>query len=266
MTDEILFYENAFEQDCKIFCQRRNITFLPSKKDPDLCYKLIGEEFKESQIETTQRVEAKCEIFDASVLAKFEKHYILFVYENNRIIGAVHFCDYNRDPVFLNVYPLLLKFERKLRDLLTSSGLENADMLEFFKDHAKDNPVYEKKFIDFNYPKNRKKMSELEPFQMFNLIDLIALANSRIDLKIPENINNLRNTIMHSKNVVKHGNYEVANLIYDFNSFRNFFNSVKQVKVEMEQIKGIPRNLNDSEEVIRLKKAGLFLRVGTGKC
>jgi hypothetical protein len=260
MTDEILFYDSAFEQDCKVFCQRRNITFLPSKKDCNVCYNLVGEEFRERQIEESQRVEAKSEIFDATVLGKFRKHHVLFVYEKSEIVGVVHFCDYNRDPVFLNLYPLLLRFERKLRGLLTSSGLQDEDMLKFFEAHAKDDPFYKDRFNRFRDSKIEKKMKELEPFQMFDLKDLIALANSRKILKIPETINDVRNTIMHSKNVVKHRDYEVANLIYDFDSFQNFFNSVKQIKLKIKEIKGKPPNINDSEEVIRLKKAGLFLR------
>jgi len=260
MTNELLFYNSASEQDCKNFCRTRNITFLPSKRDSNICYKLVGNEFRERQIEESQRVEATDGIFDDSVLSKFEKHHVLFVYKKSEVIGVVHFCDYNRDPVFLSVYPLLLKFEKKLRRLLTSHGLKNQDMLKFFEEHAKKDDYYMKRLQSFEKHKVKKGMKELEPFQMFDLKDLTALVNSKKLLKISDSINDLRNTIMHAKNVVRNRDYEVANLIYDFESFRDFFNSVKLIKLKIDEITKKTPSPKEPEDVLRLKKAGLILK------
>jgi len=261
MTRKILFYNTASKEDCRVFCNRRNITFLPSKKHSNVCYSLADDEFMERYIEESQRVKATNGIFDDLVLKKFEKHHVLFVYGKNKIIGVVHFCDYNRDPVFISIYPLLLKLERKLRMLLISYGLKNEDMLKFFEEHAERNRYYSQKLESFKSSKVQKEMGELEPFQAFDLKDLIALATSRKILKISETINNLRNTIMHAKNIVKHRDYEVAHLIYDFASFEDFFKSVKQLKPKIKEITKITQVMKDTEEVTRLKKAGLFLRV-----
>jgi hypothetical protein len=261
MTYEILFYDNAFKEDCQVFCNRRNITFLPSKKDSNVCYSLVNDEFREQQIEESQRLKATDGIFDDPVLKKFEKHHVLFVYEKSEIIGVVHFCDYNRDPVFLSVYPLLLEFERKLRELLISYGLKNEDMLKFFKEHSEENSYYLNKLESFESSRVQKEMKELEPFQAFDLKDLTALVNSRKILKIPETINNLRNTIMHAKDIVKHRDYEIANLIYDFASFEDFFKSVRQLKPKIDEITRNTQIMKDTEEVMRLKKAGLFFKV-----
>jgi hypothetical protein len=261
MTYEILFYDNAFKEDCQVFCNRRNITFLPSKKDSNVCYSLVSDEFREQQIEESQRLKATDGIFDDPVLKKFEKHHVLFVYEKSEIIGVVHFCDYNRDPVFLSVYPLLLEFERKLRELLISYGLKNEDMLKFFKEHSEENSYYLNKLESFESSRVQKEMKELEPFQAFDLKDLTALVNSRKILKIPETINNLRNTIMHAKDIVKHRDYEIANLIYDFASFEDFIKSIRQLKPKIDEITRNTQIMKDTEEVMRLKKAGLFFKV-----
>ena len=134
-------------------------------------------------------------------------------------------------------------------------------MLKFFEKKAKKNDYYEQKLQSFKYPKKKNQMKELETFQMFTLHDLIGLANSEKILKIPDSINDLRNTIMHAKNVVKHRDYEVANLIYDFTSFQNFFNSVKEIKRKIDEVTNKTRVVKDADDVMRLKKAGLLIKV-----
>jgi uncharacterized protein YdcH (DUF465 family) len=48
---------------------------------------------------------------------------------------------------------------------------------------------------------------------------------------------------------------------YDFASFGNFFKSVKQLKPKIDEVTKNTQIMKDTEEVMRLKKAGLFLKV-----
>lgn len=260
MTSDVLFYGDAFKEDCKTFCNKRNITYLPSGNNANVCYKLDGGEFKKKGIEESQRVEVTDKIFDNSILDKFRRHHVLFVYRNNKIAGIVHFCDYNRDSVFLNIYPLLLQFERELRKLLISHGLRNEDMIEFFKNHS-GKEHYPEKFEHYTSEKIQKGMKELEPFQAFDLKDLIGLVNSKDILRMSENICDLRNHIMHVKNIVKHKNYEISSLIYSFESFDRFFRLIRNLGPEIERVSKAILPLKEEEEVTKLKKAGLFRHI-----
>lgn len=268
MTSEVLFYDDAFNEDCKKFCKKRNITYLPWKKDERFCYKLVDDKFKKKRITESQKVNVKEFVFQASVVEKFQKHQVLFVHRNSDIAGVVHFCDYNRNPVSVYGYALLLEFEKKLRKLLVSNGLNNDDMLAFFSkkrdnfSKGNDKGYYGRKVKFFQKAENQAKMKELEPFQMFYLKDLIDLLNFKNIYTVPDAINDdLRNTIMHSKNVVKHEDYVTSRLIYNFASFCEFIELIMLLQRESESVsKQIP--LKDyNEEVKRLKQAGLFSKI-----
>lgn len=268
MTSEVLFYDDAFNEDCKKFCKKRNITYLPCKKDERFCYKLVDDKFKKKRITESQKVNVKEYVFQASVVEKFQKHHVLFVHRNSGIAGVVHFCDYNRNPVSVYGYALLLEFEKKLRKLLVSNGLNNNDMLTFFlkktmtSRRRNDKMYYGNKVSFFQHEENQAKMKELEPFQTFYLKDLIDLLNSKNIYKVPGAINDdLRNTIMHSKNVVKHENYVGSRLIYNFSSFRKFIEIIKLLQLESEKVSKQIRLKEDEEEVKRLRQAGLFTKL-----
>jgi len=260
MTDEVLFYDDAFNEDCKKYCKKRNITYLPWKKDTNFCYKLLDDTFKKEMIKESQKVDVKDYVFQSSVLEKFRKHQVLFVDRKNGIAGVVHFCDYNRNPVSVYGYALLLEFERKLRKLLVSNGLDNDDMLDFFL--KQNDQYYVDKAEDFKKAKNQAKRKELEPFQTFCLKDLFGLLNSKKIYRVPDAINDeLRTTIMHSKNVVKHRDYETSRLIYDFSSFREFFELINLLPLELENVSKQIKLKDYDEEVKRLRQAGLFIKL-----
>ena len=267
MTKEVLFYCDEFKEDCKAFCKEREITYLPCKKDFGLCYTVEGDGFKERKIDASQRVDINDKIFDNSIREKFEKYQVLFVFMNENLQGVAHFCDYNRNPVSIYVYSLLLDFERKLRELLISNGLDNIDMITFFKRQVKNNKenkwFYSKKVKDYGKPEKQKEMKELEPFQTFFLKDLIDLLHYKELYEVPVAINQgLRTPIMHAKNVVRHDDYDNSVLIYNFKSFCHFLELVDSLRLESENVsKKIPLEANEEEYVLRLRKAGLFVKL-----
>jgi hypothetical protein len=262
MTFEVLFFDKALSNDCKTFCEKRNITYLPCRKDEKVCYTLVNGRFQRASIEESQKADVKDYVFEPSVVKKFRKHHVLFVYRKSAIAGVVHFCDYNREPVSVYAYALLLEFETKLRELLISNGLNNRDMLYYFQKHRGDK-IFCRKAQDFEKDKNQNKMREIEPFQMFDLRDLICLLKSEEIYQVPEAINdNLRNTIMHAKDVVKHKDFETSPLIYDFKSFCQFFQMIRLLKSESDKVSHqIQPNHFADEEVRRLRDAGLFVEL-----
>ena len=268
MTSEVLYYDDAFNEDCKRFCRKRNITYLPWKKDERFCFELVDDKFRKTRIAKSQKVNVREHVFQASVLEKFEKHQVLFVYRKSGIAGVVHFCDYNRNPVSVYGYALLLEFEKILRKLLVSCGLNNDDMLAFFS-QKRDNSskrsekwYYGRKVRFFQAAVNKAEMKELEPFQMFYLRDLIDFSNFKNIYTVPDAINDdLRNTIMHSKNVVKHRDYETSRLIYDFSSFREFFELINLLQLALENVSKQTKLKDYDKEVKRLRQAGLFIRL-----
>ena len=266
MTKEVLFYCDDFKEDCKAFCEKRNITYLPCKGDFDSCYTLVKDRFKKRSIQESQRVFVNDKIFNASFLEKFEKHHVLFVFMKDELRGVVHFCDYNRNPVSTYVYSLLLHFERKLRELLVNEGLNNSNMITFFEKQVKKNKkneYYLRKVENYKKPEIQKEMKELELFQTFCLKDLIDLLHSKKIYDIPQAINlKLRNPIMHSKNIVRHDDYENSTLIYNFTSFCDYLELVNSLKLEIENIsKKIPQKVFEEEYILRLRNAGLFVEI-----
>lgn len=231
MTIEIYFREEFSENEAVRFLQERDITYLPSRLDNSYLYKLENNLLKTVELEKEQIVDLKKNIFDKNVLGLFKKSEVLFVFSKNKLVGVVHFCDYNREPVFIYGYSKILNFEKNLRNILIKNGLKNNDMKEFFKEKS-DNIVFKKKYQDFD----KLPLKSSEPFQCFYLLDLISLLAHNKILKISQKVNDLRNYIMHGRNIVEHKNYEEANLIYDFHSFEKIFNLIRLFNEEFEKV------------------------------
>lgn len=143
-------------------------------------------------------------------------------------------------------------------------------MLTFFKTYAKDKDGHKNKhYLDESdrFKKMENEMKELEPFQLFMLTDLLGLLNFRkiyyANKKVQQGIaSNLRNAIMHAKDVVRHKDFESDTLIYDFKSFKNFSESVEMLRKEIENVKKKDTNKPKEEEYVTgLRKAGLFMKL-----
>lgn len=236
MTSQVLFYDNSFEAICMNYCQERYISYLPSLDNFDICYRFADRKFQEERIDESQKVSVDDDIFDKLVVEKFEAHQVLFVFEKNELVGVVHFSDYNRSPVFIYVYSLLLAFEKGLRELLIRIGLSNEDMIEFLELHQNENDYYKKQLEYYSGSKIKDEMKELETFQMFYLKELIGLVNYKKILRLSESVNYIRNIVMHAKNPVKYEDYEVAGLIYNIESFKKFFESIKSLQSELREV------------------------------
>ena len=107
-------------------------------------------------------------------------------------------------------------------------------MLKFFRKHADRDEVYEKKFGEFKNFGN--KFNKVGPFEFFDLSDLVALCDDKEIVRIDHQILELRNKVMHSRSGVKNEDYEQDPLIYDFTSFKTFFNEAIKLQAEFRRI------------------------------
>ena len=150
----------------------------------------------------------------------------------------MHFCDYNREPFFVYGYSKILKFEKMLRELLLDKGLKNEDMKQFLKEKSHKNEIFRGRYEKYD----KLPIKSTEPFQCFYLLELLSLLSQKTIIKIDQRINELRNYVMHNKNIILHKNYNEANLIYDFQSFEKVFNLVMLFKEYFKKLENAQNN------------------------
>ena len=234
MTKDVMYYDPENEDKLKTYCKKEKITYLPSL-DLKKVYFLSHEAFENKEIEKSLKVTTPhLYIFDEGLLKQFQEgEHILFIFNQNLIVGVIHFSDYNRVEVYTYLYELIANLERDLRKLLDLSKLGNRDMLEFFEKHA-DNKCYKEKCSEFK--DYGDKFNEVGPFEFFDLSDLVALCGGKEIVRIDRKILELRNKVMHSRRGVMNIDYELDYLISNFNSFKTFFNDVIILHTEFKRI------------------------------
>jgi len=221
MTTDILYYDSEFKNQCYEFCVKRNIDCLPSIIKPDQFY-LRQDKFKNFKRQTISeyRVIAQSEyIFNPILSNRFEKQNILFVYDKNRLTGIVHFSDYNKGNVRVYLYSLLNEYERLLRKLLIVNYLRNDDMINYFKS-LKDKH-YEERLEGISLSKY--DLSDFPDFEKFYFLELIQLLLYHKIIKLNQEVNKLRNSIMHAHELVHKKDNSVEDLIFSLDSFKIFF-------------------------------------------
>ena len=107
-------------------------------------------------------------------------------------------------------------------------------MLKFFKEHADGDKVYKEKYNKFKDYSD--KFNKVGPFEFFDLSDLVALCEGKDILRIDHEIYELRNKVMHSRSGVNNKDYEQNPLIYNFESFKDFFNEAITLQAEFKRI------------------------------
>ncbi|NCO28825.1 MAG: hypothetical protein COS15_05595 [Caldiserica bacterium CG02_land_8_20_14_3_00_36_38] len=234
MTKEVSYYDPDIEDKLKLYCKNEHITYLPSF-DFKKVYFLHNEAFENKEIEKSLKITPDLYVFDEDLLKQFQKgKHILFVFDQNLIVGIIHFSDYNRVEVYTYLYELIANLERGLRKFLVLNNLSNNDMLKFFEKHASSNGVYKGKFD--KYKDYGNKFNLVGPFESFELSDLVALCDDKEIIRINHELLELRNKVMHSVSSVKNEDYEQDPLIYNFESFEAFFNDAIKLQSEFRRI------------------------------
>lgn len=242
-TRELLYYDKQFKKECYEFCVLREIDCLPAIGDNSKFHRRNDEiqGFDELEISDDRRTEGSTFIFRPDILNQFEEHPLLFVFNQGELTGVIHFSDYNRDAVNTYLFAQISRYERALRSLLTASDLKNEDMINFFchqiNDQIKVNSYKRKKSQFENKYKGKLSLPE---FQSFDLIDLIELANwieNEVEvIQIDKSTYDLRNFVAHSVDTVSMKNARTPDYIFEFESFRQFFERVQTMLNDCQRI------------------------------
>ena len=211
-TTDLIYFDPDCKETCFRFCQQRDIDCLPSLSNPATFFQKTEEGFQENEIPVERIVDHHDPIFDPLLLEQFQASPLLFVCTNRMISGVVHFSDYNQAVVHTYLFSLISSYERSLRKLLCLNGLNNADMLDFYKRN-----------------RSRKAPAQNEkrpPFEQYYLLDLIQLASEGGVITVSEEPNKLRNSVMHAHDLVNLNDANRGDFVYTMASFEEFFQQV----------------------------------------
>jgi hypothetical protein len=224
-TSEILYYDPDLKDLCFRFCEDRKIDCLPSLDNPMMFYRKTEAGFCEDEVTPERMVDGRAYIFDQSLLERFCANHLLFVYSNDELTGVVHFSDYNRQAVSEYLFSLLSSYEKSLRNLLVLNKLGNEDMLGYFREmDGKGRRGYKNKIDD--YEEKRAQNELLPAFEMFYMLNLIELVNLKSIMVLSKDVSRLRNMVMHAHEFVNMYDANRDDYIYDYDTFKDFFNRV----------------------------------------
>ncbi len=240
-TSELLYYDADICKDCLHFCNERDIDCLPALGKPFTFFRKTESNFYEEHVTPERQAAINEFIFNPSLLERFRANPLLFVYSGHELTGVVHYSDYNRPAVGAFLYDQLSSYERSLRRLLVLHGLKNLDMLNYFKTAcekailAKQNSPYQRKLREYQ---NRQAFNDRLPaFERFYLLDLMKLAGDRNILTVDTRVNELRNMVMHSHELVYMRDANRNDYIYDFSSFEDFFKQVTALLDDFQRVR-----------------------------
>lgn len=244
-TSDLIYYD----QDPKLvnryskFCHERAIDCLPSLDDPYKFYQCEGEGFSEKDVTPERRAMGSQNIFDPSLLERFQYYKLLFVYNGDELTGVVHFSDYNRSAVTVYLYDLLISYERSLRRLLELRNLNDDHMLAYLS----------KKEVKTEGDGQEK----IPAFERFNLSNLIGLAEQENIMTFSKDVHKLRNMIMHARDLVHLSLDSQDDYIYNVESFTRFFERVNGLFFDYRRVRSRVALLEQEQEdkVRKLLKA-----------
>jgi len=227
MTKEVKFYEDLNERERVEFCGKRDIDHLPSRDFKRyMLFDKRDKTFSESDILNEEKIAPSLNIHEFIKLTE-PKSRLFFVFENNKMIGIIHFCDLINSLAYVYFYALFNFFERKLRNILKEEDVENEDVLNWLK--VKNTPESKEKIVLF---KDKQEKYHLPEFQHFELGDLLKfmlyqklrIDNHEISREIIKNVPKVRNSIMHNKDIVKRQeNSDIEKeMLYDWEDYKEF--------------------------------------------
>ena len=232
MKSQILFYDEKQENACREICNQLKIDNMPAI-DGKNNFKLINGTFQKQLIEERNKVAVNQRVFEKGLLDQFEAndHNVLFVYEGNVMQGVIHICDYNADVVLQVIQEDILRFERNLRTLLILSEYENQDIIDYMGSKMKNSKFFREKYQ--SCVSRKSEMSQFGEFQLFDFSIMLYFCNSTYSEECfktgrhGEKLRELRNLVMHGKNIVSQ---DRKSLIYSIQSLKDFFSDLNQLE------------------------------------
>lgn len=228
MTSEIVYFEKRHEEVFARFCTSRNIHYLPAIHDSEIGFKYSKgtKTFDRFTIRSGMCVEASDNIFRSIAINRFKNHRVLFVKEYGELVGVVHYCDYNRPPVFEEIYKKLYKLERGLLYLITEFSEKTVADLESFLEIA-------------SISQNQKSLTKQDfRNRNVNLLEIMRFASEEeiLDIRNIDNINRLRNKIAHSNDLIEKEPRKKSDLKYKFQSFKNLIEGNMALDTALKQV------------------------------
>ena len=231
MTTDLLYYDEGCAAECYRFCRQRDIDCLPAIGDPIYFYRRDDAHggFLQDWVTEDRLVDAQTSIFKSDLLERFRRQPVQFVFDHGEPAGVVHFSDYNRGPVSAYLYAQLTAYEQSLRDLAVVNKLEPKHMSAYLDDMARATEGTD----DHSYYKGRGRllirkagrMPQANPFQVYDLHDLIGMTSYRGSLALSFDVVELQYMVMRLNRLADGADPAADDLyIFDFATFEIFFN------------------------------------------
>jgi len=202
MVKELFFFKNR--EESKEFCLRRDIEKVPIKNSTKyyMFFNKQTKRFTKKKFKKEDTISAKSNL--SELIDKTKKRDLLFVLDNKKLVGVIHFCDLISSTAYIYFYSILNVFERLLREKLILIKKEDKDILLFLKNRESSNKEKLEKLEKNIYEQ------KLPPFQHIELRDLLyySLSEKAISLQYTskkelkkgiQKIIDFRNTVMHNK-------------------------------------------------------------------
>jgi hypothetical protein len=228
MTRSVIFYDDEYESECLDFARSRNISLLPDIADINYCHRFgkRTEAFKRQKINPSQMVHISDDVFQSRLKGVFQQFKVVFVTEQQQIVGVVHFSDYNRQAVYKEVYDQLFLLEKGIKYILLNlSGESRYEWLKFRGERPRE--VEKRKTIT---------TSDLHAKDV-SLPILLNFIRERNLLKVKREhvfeIKELRNNIAHSEAFVKRGK---GKHLHELKDFYKLIDRIEMLRIVLRQV------------------------------
>ena len=260
---DIFFYSINDEKKLIDFHNNYGISYFPSK-DRKSIFKYDGEKFVNEELTESFKCKPNDLLFDDSTIKKFEENNhdeVLFVTDNDVIIGVVHIVDYNNEFIYFEFYKLIFYFENMLREFLELKGESNKSLLNWMKDYGsrKGKDYWKNQYNRYVPADNPKKLATLEekrknlkPFQTFLMSDLLQFGISKKYFsdnfkKYVADIKNIRNRIAHSTDFTGKSDTHAS-------KSEETLYKIDELKKFIKEIKSFFNAYNELEELVKSNK------------
>ena len=231
---DLICYSSENAERLNKFCVDNGISYVPGE-DRKSCYRLINDNFRLQQLTKDLVCSPTDRLFDQKTIEKFERgshDEVLFVQDNDRIIGVVHIVDYNNEMINIYFYKALYSFERMIRDLLSGQKETNQSLIDWMKEKGEKNPHWNLRYKQCvpdkqsKYQEEEQKRKDFGPFQTFYLNDLLYFAASKkyVSKDFRRNLNsiiNIRNWVAHNKDLA-HKSSDLRKPLYRIKELKEF--------------------------------------------
>lgn len=219
MTEDVVHFGD--EEELAEFCEIRDIDYLPLKNS----FKVMRFDdggFSKEELTSDMILAPDKRIFDQEVIGSFlDGSGVKFVTSEDRVLGVIHFSDYNSKELYTELYSTIHELEQSLRRLLEHKELEGELDLEENLEISDFNPG------DMALPLSTSKFS-----YMIRKVN----ASEKVDIEFKgEEFNGqdyqiveLRNRVMHSKEMVLMQDGSKDELSFSKESFSRSIDRIKE--------------------------------------